>query len=236
MKRIIIFGTAHLDSTPGKCSPDGAFREAVYSREIVADLKAIMEKTYGYTCFVDYESMQPLPAWTEARKRKGYSAEQSAELVYRTQQVNKICQKYGVENCLYVSIHVNGAGDDGKWHGAGGWGCYTSRGKTKADLLAECFYDAAITNLRSYVSIIDEGKRRGDYTEKQVPFRMDKTDGDRDLEADLYVLRHSACPAVLTENLFQDNRRDVAFLLSDEGRQAITRLHVEALLSYCQKY
>ena len=44
MKRIIIFGTAHLDSTPGKCSPDGAFREAVYSREIIADLKAIMEK------------------------------------------------------------------------------------------------------------------------------------------------------------------------------------------------
>ena len=47
------------------------------------------------------------------------------------------------------------------------------------------------------------------------------------------------CPLhgpVLTENLFQDNRRDVAFLLSDEGRQAITRLHVEALLSYCQKY
>ena len=98
MKRIIIFGTAHLDSTPGKCSPDGAFREAVYSREIIADLKAIMEKTYGYTCFVDYESMQPLPAWTEARKRKGYSAEQSAELVYRTQQVNKICQQYGKDN------------------------------------------------------------------------------------------------------------------------------------------
>ena len=46
MKRIIIFGTAHLDSTPGKCSPDGAFREAVYSREIIADLKAIMEKQF----------------------------------------------------------------------------------------------------------------------------------------------------------------------------------------------
>ena len=83
---------------------------------------------------------------------------------------------------------------------------------------------------------MDEGKRRGDYTEKQTPFRMDKTDGDRDLEADLFVVRKTACPAVLTENLFQDNKRDVAFLLSDEGRHAIARLHVEGIMNYIQKY
>lgn len=237
MKKVIIFGTAHLDSTPGKCSPDGAFREAVYSRELIADIKAIMERTYGYTCFTDYAPLQPLKPWTDARKRLGYKdGEQAAELNYRCQQVNKICQQYGKDNCLYVSIHVNGAGDDGKWHGAGGWCCYTTPGTTKSDRLAECFYDAAITNLRPYVDIIDEGKRRGDYTEKQVPFRMDKSDGDRDMEANLFVLRETVCSAVLTENLFQDNRRDVAFLTSDVGRQAITRLHVEAILAYCDKY
>jgi N-acetylmuramoyl-L-alanine amidase len=124
MKKVIIFGTAHLDSTPGKCSPDGAFREAVYSRELIADIKAIMERTYGYTCFTDYAPLQPLKPWTDARKRLGYKdGEQAAELNYRCQQVNKICQQYGKDNCLYVSIHVNGAGDAGKWHGAGGWCC-----------------------------------------------------------------------------------------------------------------
>jgi N-acetylmuramoyl-L-alanine amidase len=147
-----------------------------------------------------------------------------------------MCKEYGAANVLYVSIHVNAAGADGKWHGAGGWCCYTSKGRTMADSLAECMYDAAFSNLKEYVKIMDEGKRRGDYTEKQTPFRMDKTDGDRDLEADLYVVRKAACPAVLTENLFQDNKRDVAFLLSDEGRHAIERLHVEGIIDYIQKY
>jgi len=32
---IIILGTAHLASTPGKCSPDKKFKEYKYSREIV---------------------------------------------------------------------------------------------------------------------------------------------------------------------------------------------------------
>ena len=233
---VIILGTAHLISTPGKQSPDGRLRECEYSREIISDIKAKLE-AYGYTVFIDYEPLEPKPEWTAARKRLGYTkGEQAMELDYRAEQVNAICRKYGKEHCLYVSIHVNGAGDDGKWHGAGGWAAFTTPGETKADALAECLYDAALSNLKRYVDIIDEGKLRGDYTEEQVPFRMDNKDGDRDLEADLYVLRHSACPAVLTENLFQDNRRDVAFLLSDEGRQAITRLHVEALLSYCQKY
>lgn len=234
-KYIIILGTAHLGSTPGKGAPDGSFREAVYSREIIDEIKVKLE-AYGLTVFVDYPSIDPLPEWTAARKKTGYKAEQNAELNYRVQQVNKICDKYGAANCLYVSVHVNGAGADGKWHLAGGWCCYTSCGKTKADLLAECFYDTAITNLRQYIGIIDEGKRRGEYGDNQTPFRMDKKDGDRDLEADLFVLRHSKCPAVLTENLFQDNKRDVKFLLSDEGRHAIERLHVEGILKYCEKY
>jgi hypothetical protein len=40
--KTIILGTAHLKSTPGKCSPDGKFREYKYSREIVAAVKAIL--------------------------------------------------------------------------------------------------------------------------------------------------------------------------------------------------
>lgn len=231
---VIILGTAHLISTPGKLSPDGRLRECKYSREIIAEIKAKLE-AYGYIVFVDYEPLEPKPEWTAARKRLGYvKGEQALELDYRAQQVNSICKKYGKENCLYVSIHVNGAGDDGKWHGAGGWCAFTTPGKTKADSLAECLYDGAINNLKPYVDIIDEGKRRGDYTEKQYPFRMDKTDGDSDLEANLAVLRKTACPAVLTENLFQDNKCDVDFLLSDAGRHAIERLHIEGIIKYIE--
>lgn len=232
-KTIIILGTAHLETTPGKGSPDGKFREAVYSRQIIADVKAKLDAS-GYRIIVDYESMEPKTEWVVARKKAGYGAEQSKELAYRVQRVNAFCQQYGTANCIYVSIHVNASGADGKWHQAGGWCCYTSKGRTKSDTLAECFYDAAISNLRPYITIMDDGKRRGEYSEKQTPFRMDKSDGDRDLEADFYVLRHTNCPAVLTENLFQDNKRDVEFLLSEEGRHAIARLHVEAILRYVE--
>ena len=59
--------------------------------------------------------------------------------------------------------------------------------------------------------------------------RKDTADGDPDLEKDFYILRHTSCPAVLTENLFMDNRDDVAFLESAEGSQAIVNLHVEGI-------
>ncbi len=46
------------------------------------------------------------------------------------------------------------------------------------------------------------------------------------------ILRNTACPAVLTENLFQDNRADVDYLLSPQGREAIISLHVTGLINY----
>lgn len=97
---------------------------------------------------------------------------------------------------------------------ARGWSCYTSRGNTAADALATELYDAAKTHL--------PGHR----------LRTDYTDGDPDLEENFYILRHTSCPAVLTENLFMDNRDDVAFLESAEGSQAIVDLHIEGICRF----
>ncbi|MBE6223168.1 MAG: N-acetylmuramoyl-L-alanine amidase [Bacteroidales bacterium] len=57
-------------------------------------------------------------------------------------------------------------------------------------------------------------------------------DADPDQEADFYLLRHTSCPAVLTENLFMDNHADCAFLLSPEGQQALVDLHVDGIISH----
>jgi N-acetylmuramoyl-L-alanine amidase len=51
----------------------------------------------------------------------------------------------------------------------------------------------------------------------------------------LYVLGNTKCPAVLTENLFQDNKDDVDYLLSEAGRHTIARLHVEGIINYINK-
>lgn len=196
--KTIILGTAHLKSTPGKCSPDGKFREYQYSREIVAAIKANLINL-GYNVFVDIED-------------DDLNVTQSRELSLRCKVVNDLCKVY--KDCIYVSIHVNAASSDGKWHTATGWEAYTTPGKTKADKLATCIYNAAKKNF------------------KDVKLRTDISDGDPDKEANLYVLKHTNCPAVLTENLFQDNKSDVEYLQSDKGFQEIVRIHVEGILEY----
>lgn len=119
--------------------------------------------------------------------------------------------KYGADNAILVSIHCNAAGN-GSWMSARGWEAWTSVGKTKADALATCLYNEA----------------------EKVGFkiRKDMTDGDPDKEGHLYILKHTLCPAVLTENLFQDNKEDVDYLLSEVGKQTIVNLHVAGIINY----
>jgi len=49
-----------------------------------------------------------------------------------------------------------------------------------------------------------------------LKLRYDLTDGDKDKEAEFYVLRRTACPAVLVECLFFDNPEDYALLKDPE--------------------
>lgn len=197
--KTIILGTAHLKSTPGKCSPDKKFYEYKYSREVCQAVKVALEDL-GYTVFIDVED-EDLP-----------NVNQSKELCLRCKIVNDLQKIY--KNCIYISIHVNAAGNGTKWMNATGWSAYTSVGVTSADRLAECLYNSAKKNLK--------GKK----------LRTDTTDKDSDIESNFYVLKNTNCPAVLTENFFQDNKEDVKYLTSDEGFHQIVRLHIEGILNY----
>ena len=194
----IILGTAHQKSIPGKGSPDGKFKEYKYSREVVKAVSDILQ-SMGYRTIIDIED-------------DDLGLSQSRELSLRCNIVNELVKQY--KNCIYVSIHVNAAAADGKWHNATGWEVYTSVGKTKADELATCLYNAA------------------KYNAQDKKIRTDYSDGDPDKEAHLYVLKHTNCPAALTENFFQDNQKDVDYLTSDKGFHEIVRLHVEGILNY----
>lgn len=129
----------------------------------------------------------------------------------RVARANKLYQDTG-KQAILISVHVNAAGQGGEWLSAKGWEAWTSVGNTKADDLASCLYDAAGT--------------------AGFKLRKDETDGDPDKEGHLYILKHTLCPAVLTENLFQDNREEVDFLLSEVGKESITALHVEGITKY----
>lgn len=211
---IVILGTAHLSTTPGNGSPDGKFKEYRFSRETVADIKAALESK-GYNVMVDYEA-DTLPKTMQTPSAK---LQQSRELGLRVNTVNDICKR-STKKCIYVSIHVNAKGADGKWHDARGWSVYTSPGRTKSDALATCLWNAA----DKYLPHSHKNALRADWSDK-----------DPDYEASLYVLTKTSCPAVLTENLFQDNKEDVAFLTSEKGHKAIVNLHVEGIVDYIEQ-
>lgn len=122
--------------------------------------------------------------------------------------------EYKASEAILVSIHCNAAGNGSDWMSARGWEAWTSVGKTKADRLATCLYEDAEHYLPG------------------MKIRKDMSDGDPDKESGFYILKHTKCPAVLTENLFQDNREDVEFLLSEEGKRAIISLHVCGIMKY----
>lgn len=152
-------------------------------------------------------------------KSLGYDARQIVKedtdisLGERCKRVNAICNAVGKNKVLLVSIHCNAAGN-GTWMTARGWSAHTTPGQTKSDVLAESLYKAAEKYLIG------------------MKMRVDKSDGDSDIEDNFYILKNTNCAAVLTENLFQDNEDDVAFLLSDNGRKTIIKLHVEGITNY----
>lgn len=121
---------------------------------------------------------------------------------------------YKASEVVLISIHCNAAGNGSGWMQARGWEAWTSTGETKADKLASCLYKAAGECLAG------------------MKIRKDMTDGDPDKESGFYILKHTKCPAVLTENLFQDNKEDVDFLLSEEGKRAVVDLHVKGIRKY----
>lgn len=135
----------------------------------------------------------------------------------RVERVNAYCRKYGKDNVLLVSIHNNASGDGSKWMSARGWSAYTTKGVTKSDYLASRLYDCAEETFKTPLKV------RKYSQEKKV---------GRDFEEPLYVLKNTYCPAVLTENFFQDNKDDVLYLKSDAGLGACIDVHAQAILDF----
>lgn len=213
----ILIDNGHGVNTPGKCSPDKRLREYAWSREIASRIVAEL-KARGY----DAERI--------------VTEETDISLTERCRRANAWCAKLGTKNVIFVSIHSNAAGGDGKWKTAGGWCVYTSPGKTKADDLATVLWNTAQVVLKPYIDNFAVLKQNKEYDSRQVPMRADWSDGDPDYEARFTVLTRTNCPAVLTESLFQDNKADANFLLSENGKKLITQLHVDGIINYLKQY
>lgn len=154
----------------------------------------------------------------EELKKRGYDAERivtedahDVTLSERVRRVNSWCNKLGRKNVILVSIHANAAGNDG-WYNARGFSVFCAKIASDAShRLAQSLYDAA--------------EARGLKGNRSVP-------KERYWEANFTIIARTNCPAVLTENLFYDNKEDLAILKSEEGKKKIVDLHVDGIINF----
>lgn len=192
----ILIDNGHGSDTAGKHSPDRRLLEYKWARE-VARMIADRLRNQGY----DVERIVP--------------EENDISLRERTRRVNAVCGKLGSKNVVLISVHINAAGSDGKWHNASGWCGYVApNASSNSKRLAQILYgEAEKRNLKGNRSVPTVRYWVGNFA----------------------IIRDTNCPAVLTENLFQDNEQEVDFLLSEEGKRIIADLHVEALKQYVKE-
>ena len=131
--------------------------------------------------------------------------------VQREKKITQQAKKAGKETIL-LSIHINAAGGDGKWKNATGWSGWVAQDASeKSKQFAQLLYA--------------EAERKGLKGNRCVPSTKYWT-------ANFTITSDTSCPAVLTENLFQDNKEEVKYLLSEQGKQTIVNLHFEAIKKY----
>lgn len=117
-----------------------------------------------------------------------------------------------------------------------GWECYCSS-SANARSLAALLYKQAYTLLpdcfpiRGRKGIIrptpsPSGEGR---SEAPSPFPSGEGWGEAPKTADFYLLKNAPCLSVLTENLFMDNIKDCAYLLTEEGRDLLAQIHINAI-------
>lgn len=207
-KQVILIDNGHGIDTPGKCSPDA--------------LRGMKDSPFY---FREWEwTRRCARGIVSSLRARGHDARQlvpedgDISLTERVRRANALCDELGKDNVLLVSVHVNAAPGSGEqWKTARGWSAYTTKGMTEGDRLAACLIDAAEQVFTAPLKV-----RRYSNADRY----------SRDFEEDFYILRKTACPAVLTESFFQDNREDVMYLKSEAGLRGCVDVHVRGILAY----
>lgn len=150
-------------------------------------------------------------------RKKGIDAERIVKedsdvpLSERCRRANNIYRDTG-KKAILVSIHCNAAGNGISWMNAQGWSVFVSNNASlNSKRLAE--------SLAQVAECIPVPVRK---PMPQQPY----------WEQNLAICRDTNCPAVLTENFFQDSKEDVEYLLSREGKDTVARIHIEGILKY----
>lgn len=150
-------------------------------------------------------------------RKKGIDAERIVKedsdvpLSERCRRANEIYRETG-KKAILISIHCNAAGSGAAWMNAKGWSVFVSN-------------NASVNSKRLADFLAKAAGEKGVNIRKPMP-------GKLFWEQNLAICRDTNCPAVLTENFFQDNKEDVEYLLSPAGKQAVVQIHVDGIIKY----
>lgn len=141
--------------------------------------------------------------------------EKDIPLSTRVARANKIWEENGKNKkgkyVFLISIHLNAAGN-GQWMSACGWTGWVATNAGQAS--------------RKFAQLLYcEAEKLGLKGNRSVP-------KEKYWSANFYILKNTKCPAVLTENMFQDNKEDVKFLLSKDGIDKLAKVHVEGIRTF----
>lgn len=133
----------------------------------------------------------------------------------RWKKAGELAGKFDGKSML-ISIHANAAGDGKRWARARGWQIHVHpQASASSKELASCLAEAA--------------KNEGLKVRRPLPAQLYWEDR-------FAILSPSPLfSAVLVENLFYDNKDDLAILQSEEGKERLARVIVEGIKYYIEK-
>ena len=227
MKPLIIIDNGHGVNTPGKRSPvwpDGSqLLEGRWTRDIAREVvDRLLVLGYDARLLVPEDEDVSLPhrvrrarEWVDDHRQRGGIAAQR----------------------ILVSIHANAFGYYGDnvnldtysmedlilQHQPSGWEAFIYGSNANSRELGTEFYRQALNLLPEHFPV----RSRYGNARRGCPLRPKP--------AQFYLLANAPCVAILTENLFMDNPDDCRYLLSDEGKKAIVRLHFQTIDDYLNK-
>ena len=193
----VFLDNGHGYDTLGKCSPDKSLKEYEWTRDVTALIeKGLKAQNINVIMLVPEKN--------------------DVSLSTRCQRANSYCKKYGTSNCLLVSVHINAAGGDGKWHDATGFSSWVAKvaSQKSKDFAVMC---------------TEAAHKRGLKGNRCVPREKYWT-------ANFSIIKNTVCPAVLTENLFMDNKQECEWLKKPENKNIVAEMHIEAIMKYIEKY
>lgn len=150
-------------------------------------------------------------------REKGFNAERIVKenidipLSVRCRRANNIYRETE-GNAILISIHCNAAGYGTDWLTARGWSVFVSN-------------NASVNSKRLAMCLAESAKAKSVFVRQPVQEQLFWIQN-------LAICRDTICPAILTENFFQDNKKDVEFLLSAEGKQLVVQTHIDGITDY----